>query len=513
LNVPVKPFSRTTEEFLEDLAAELEVPKERYEAAERSYKSVGEWLQRDVSSLKHLSPHTSVQGSFRLGTVIRPLNEAEDYDVDAVCKLSADRAKCTQAQLKAALGVELAAYAQAKGMKKPPEEKRRCWRLEYADGAQFHIDVLPGVPDALRQKSLFEDAGLSAPWWRSAIAITSRTHHNYSRISPDWPRSNPKGYAQWFISRMALASRERLRKIAEETRAQVEDIPAYRVKTPLQSAIQILKRHRDILFLDDAEHRPISIIITTLAAHAYQQEETISGALFSILARIDQFIEDRVGITWIANPTDPTENFADRWAENPKLKEAFYQWLEQVRADFRLIALMTDRREISEALAAHMGIDLVEKSFRRRETAPAGILRQTPRRLFERFDVWWRQKPSWPERPTGRVAIARATMTRSGFRPSEFGGGETIPRHADLTFEARTNVKGPYRVYWQVVNTGAEAEAAYARRGEIEEAAFERGKLTRHESSLYRGDHSIECFIVKDGFLSARSGPFVVSIS
>src|SRR5216684_2981669 len=35
LNVPVKPFSRTTEEFLEDLAAELEVPKERYEAAEQ----------------------------------------------------------------------------------------------------------------------------------------------------------------------------------------------------------------------------------------------------------------------------------------------------------------------------------------------------------------------------------------------------------------------------------------------------------------------------------------------
>ena len=70
MNALVKPYSKATEEFLEDLATELEVPKERYEAAERSYKSVGEWLQREDSSLMHLSPNTSVQGSFRLGTVI-----------------------------------------------------------------------------------------------------------------------------------------------------------------------------------------------------------------------------------------------------------------------------------------------------------------------------------------------------------------------------------------------------------------------------------------------------------
>lgn len=74
-------------------------------------------------------------------------------------------------------------------------------------------------------------------------------------------------------------------------------------------------------------------------------------------------------------------------------------------------------------------------------------------------------------------------------------------------------MKAPYRVYWQIVNTGTEAEVASARRGEIEEGKFERGKLTRRESSVYRGDHTIECFIVKDGFLAARSGPLVVSIS
>src|SRR5207248_11762351 len=180
-----------------------------------------------------------------------------------------------------------------------------------ADGAQFHMDVLSAVPDGQRQKAIFEHARMNVSWWHTAVAITCKDHRDYSRISDDWPRSNPKAYAEWFKSRMAVVYRERLRKLAEAARASVEDMPAYKVKTPLQSAIQILKRHRDLQFLDDIEHRPISIIITTLSAHAYQQEETISGALFSILARMDQSIKDRAGVAWIANPTDPMENFAD----------------------------------------------------------------------------------------------------------------------------------------------------------------------------------------------------------
>ena len=96
--------------------------------------------------------------------MIRPVNENEDYDVDAVCELSADRTRCTQEQLKKALGVELEAYAKSRGMNSRPKEKRRCWRLDYADGAQFHMDVLPAVPDAQRQKAIFEHARVNVLW-------------------------------------------------------------------------------------------------------------------------------------------------------------------------------------------------------------------------------------------------------------------------------------------------------------------------------------------------------------
>ena len=45
------------EELLEDLAASLQVPPSRYEAAERSYKSVGEWLHRAASRVRLANPN------------------------------------------------------------------------------------------------------------------------------------------------------------------------------------------------------------------------------------------------------------------------------------------------------------------------------------------------------------------------------------------------------------------------------------------------------------------------
>ena len=49
-------ISRETEEFLEDLIAELAVPPSRYEQAERSYHSLGDWLVRPNSSEKEDQP-------------------------------------------------------------------------------------------------------------------------------------------------------------------------------------------------------------------------------------------------------------------------------------------------------------------------------------------------------------------------------------------------------------------------------------------------------------------------
>ena len=133
---------------------------------------------------------------------------------------------------------------------------------------------------------------------------------------------------------MAGIFEKRRRQIAEGVRASVEEIPDYRVRTPLQAAVMILKRHRDHTFDGRPDVRPISIILTTLAAHAYNGKETIGQAVIAILARMDQYIIRDGRKYVIPNPTDPLENFADKWLKHPERAKAFLEWLASARAEF-----------------------------------------------------------------------------------------------------------------------------------------------------------------------------------
>ncbi len=112
----------------------------------------------------------------------------------------------------------------------------------------------------------------------------------------------------------------------------------------------------------------------------------------------------------------------------------------------------------------------------------------------------------------GRASIS-AVALRNGFRPFSFQSDSSpLDKRCSLTFEASTDVTPPYKVYWQVVNTGEEARLANGLRGDFYDGLFEKGGRTRKESTLYHGMHWVECFIVKNGICVARSGEFVVNI-
>jgi hypothetical protein len=367
--------TKSADNYLAALADELAISEERYDEACRSYSSLGQWLHRSESTVLEFDPQIYVQGSFRLGTAIRPLNEDEEYDVDSVCVLQTlGSSDLTQQQLKELVGDEIKAYRRARNMVKPVEEGNRCWVLTYADEAQFHMDIVPAVPNAVQQRLLLETASLDLRWSDTAIVITDRRLQNYQYISQDWQRSNPKGYAEWFRERMGSVFERRRRVLAEAEHASVEEIPVYRVRTPLQSAIMILKRHRDGMFVDRYDERPISVIITTLASHAYGGEESVSQALFAILAGMQDHIEEYDGQCIIRNPSDPLENFADKWPLYPERKDAFFEWLEQARRDFGQLAQQVERRRLVESVAPRMG-KAAEKAAARMDPPSGSLLR------------------------------------------------------------------------------------------------------------------------------------------
>lgn len=391
-------YSPEAEDYLQALADELSISAERYGQAETSYNSIGEWLHRDQSSVRQFNPQVYVQGSFRLGTAIRPVNEAEDYDVDVVCEVCAlSTMDMTQEQLKNIVGNEIKAYHAAKAMKKPLVPGHRCWTLEYADGAQFHMDILPCVPDSERQRVLIEKAGFTADRSSTAVAITDDEHPQYKVLGPDWFRSNPKGFADWFRSRMEGQFEKRRKVLAEVRKAAVEDIPEYEVRTPLQSAIMILKRHRDKEFSDDPDNKPISVIVTTLASHAYRGEESISEALVSILRRMDSFIDEMNGQKLIRNPVDPLENFADKWVKYPEREVAFYKWLEKARSDFESILGMTNKQVIEKALSPSLGGALTKRAAEAASMAGASILHGASQASAQPSFPSTRREPATPK--------------------------------------------------------------------------------------------------------------------
>ncbi|MEQ9565033.1 MAG: hypothetical protein RLN85_04330, partial [Pseudomonadales bacterium] len=184
----------------------------------------------------------------------------------------------------------------------------------------------------------------------------------YNVRCDEWPVSNPKGYGIWFQSRQSDAVLARKRTVVEKSLvyASVDDVPDYVVKTPLQRAIQLLKRHRDTMFNGDDE-KPISIIISTLSAHAYNGEQTISEALRSILKNMHLLIEERGGVKWVANPVNPMENFADKWLEAPQKCEKFFTWLEKARRDFGLYLTVNIYSQVPTELQEALSEDTVTK--------------------------------------------------------------------------------------------------------------------------------------------------------
>ena len=369
-------LTKEAEEFLEDLAAGLEIPQSRYEQARDRYRSLGEWLHRDASTVKQYDPKIYAQGSFRLGTAIRPPSEAEDYDVDSICLCKAlGTDTITQYDLKVLIGREVEGYRLANNMLKPVTEGRRCWVLSYADGAQFHMDMVPSVPNDVRQRRSLAAAGLSTEFADSAVSITDNENPGYYVLTDAWQRSNPKGFSLWFKHRTTVVLRKRQGVMERAVRADVEKMPTFKLKLPLQSAVMILKRHRDEMFKGDPTDAPISVIITTLAAHAYGGEDRIGAALVSILSRMDSFIETGPnGEVLIRNPSDPLENFADKWVKKPERQAAFHRWLETARRDFSALARMSERRRMVEAAADSVGEPLAKRAAALRQPQCPALL-------------------------------------------------------------------------------------------------------------------------------------------
>jgi hypothetical protein len=366
--------------LLECIVEQIVIPNSYYAKASTRHKSLGEWLCRPESKLATFNPAVHLQGSFRYGTVTRPLNPEAEYDLDNVTTLQIGKTVFTQKQIKEMFGIEIRAYADAHGMTAPAEEKNRCWRLRYADGVLFHLDALPCLPEDPSVISALLARNVPMEWARRAVAITDKRHPDYDRISSSLLSSNPRGFAHFFIERARPAAVHRIQKLVEKRLyASIEAVPPYEWQTPLQQSIQLLKRHRDVMFKDDLAVAPISMIITNLAARAYQGGSELWSSLVNIVGSMPYHVNQVQ--PYVPNPANPNEDYADRWTKAPELKFNFETWLKQVTVDLERISRCKEGRELRELVRRIFSVELPDDEVRRFEKAegfPAKLVTASP---------------------------------------------------------------------------------------------------------------------------------------
>jgi hypothetical protein len=253
------------------------------------------------------------------------------------------------------------------------EEMPRCWRLNYAN--EFHMDITPSIPN---------------PNCRFGGELVP------DKTLKMWKASNPKGYKRLFEERARLAPVIRIRKQVplDSTRASVEPYPeAGGLKGILRRTVQIAKRHRDIMFVDEPDVAPLSVIITTLASRSYEscvtnhEYDNEFELLFGVIRHMPDTIEirhvDGRAQWFIWNETTAGENFAEKWNPRPERAEAFYAWHNRFCSDLARLEAVSGIDRLSNVLKDLFGsrptIAAIDYLTERVSTARrAGNLRVAP---------------------------------------------------------------------------------------------------------------------------------------
>lgn len=348
------------------LIEKLDIPPSLYKNAEEKYQAITKYL------IEHgFDADMYPQGSFALGTVVRPSKNNNDanYDLDFICQVKKSRNETTATMLWRKLKEVLENSPYADKL----TEYDKCFTIEYADinGVGFSIDIVPAADESFERK-----VKLKGESEHPELIDTSIVIPDTNRDRSMWATNNPKGYRAWFerINEPYSAySRFENRRALFESHpgvyASIEDIPVGLERSSLQRVIQILKKHRDEYYFKSNDKKPISAIIGTLVAKI---AETLPPNLsvFELLEKVldtlrthsrnDDMICKKNGKWVIPNPANPEDNLADAW--NDETCDKFFRWINQARIDL-VDALNDDEGTFRAVMENAFGLWFINKHW------------------------------------------------------------------------------------------------------------------------------------------------------
>lgn len=320
------------DDLLDKMAEAVQLDDTRYDRMKTSYESVKDWIENDEIFFKPYNYDVYPHGSVRILTTVKPFGK-DEFDLDIAIHLKSNTPHTPQ-RIYSELKRRMEAYAKKHGLK--IEAKNRCIRLVYA--GDFHMDILPGV-----QESVFDQNKIKVP----------------DRELGDWVSSNPRGYCDWFMGKANLVKESLLEK---SMRAEKLPTDNFKHKKPLQRAVQLIKRYRDIYFQKEDTYKTSSIILTTIAGKYYQGEDSIFDTVNNIITTIRTHVNQPIGRLKILNPVNAEEDFTDKWDNDSEYYEAFKKFASHLYIEWQKLKMQHGVLNEGTILKGLFGDDVFTKA-------------------------------------------------------------------------------------------------------------------------------------------------------
>lgn len=330
--------------LLNEMAKEVQLDETRYKRMIVSYEAIKKWVESDEVFFKPFKYEVYPHGSVRIFTTVKPIGK-DEFDLDIVIHFKDNAILHSPMKIYTELKRRLNEHETYKEIL---EAKSRVIRLNYS--GDFHMDLMSGIQDN--------------PYDENKIRVPDRELGN-------WVSSNPRGYADWFMAKANLAESSLLEKALKAEKIQADD---FNNKKPLQRAVQLIKRYRDIYFEEDDSYKTRSIILTTIAGQLYSGEESIFETIDNLITKIraEFRFPERLKIL---NPVNPEEDFTDKWDNEPEYYEAFKKFVAHLYTEWQKLKEENGVIEESKIFKGLFGDKLVE-GVQLRESKVIGEIRK-----------------------------------------------------------------------------------------------------------------------------------------
>ncbi len=250
-------MTKNSKEFQEFLRDEVNINQSRLDRLHTAVGAVSGYLEENLTGYQKMEP----QGSFALGTIIKPVDDNDEYDADIQIVMNPRPGWKPKDYIKAVYDTlkENKTYADKLRL------KTRCVTVDYA--GDFHLDVVP------------------------RITIRGQ-HYICNRLEDKFEPTDGNGYRDWFNEKNRITGGN------------------------LKKVVRLLKYLRD----HKGNYTAKSILLTTLAGQFIRKSDegteavrTVADTLVTVLTRMNAYLQKNPSMPEIRNPVLPSETFNRHW--------------------------------------------------------------------------------------------------------------------------------------------------------------------------------------------------------